>query len=324
MAGEEKDDEILVEDDLEIVEDDTTGEDEAEPAGDDAADEVAAEGADSGEGDPEPDPAADDESDEVLEAQGYKKDVRKRILREIRIRRQAEQAAEQAVEAARLREQEARTLSEKFATLQRGYATVLEGALSERLQARVEQLKAARAESDIDKETQIQGEIDDLRYKLSQVRDAASKLPPPPKDGEEVPPPVAAQPTRRVGPTPAEQWVARNQKWFENPSFAKQRRTALVIDQELAEEGFDKNDPEYFKELDRRLDDHYPSLRGKPKAGAVRQPVAAVSGGGTAPKPTGSKVVITRQDKETMMRFGLDPSNKEHLREYAKNKRAAA
>ena len=52
-------------------------------------------------------------------------------------------------------------------------------------------------------------------------------------------------------------WMARNQ-WFRAGSTDRDSRIAKVIDNEVAEEGFDPSTPEYWAELDRRIAETLP------------------------------------------------------------------
>lgn len=303
--------------------DDEAGDEDTGTDADDT-DEDADEEEDDGDGEVPPGMEADDADGEDAEFKSFPKTVQKRIKREIQIRKNAEAATAQAVAAAQLREQEAAALRKQHLSLQRGYAQVLQDGLETRIEMLTAKIKEARADSDVDKETELQGTLDSVRYKLQQVREVASGIPaedePDTKGGGAAPAP-ARNPQ-------AEAWLARN-KWISKPKYARQRMLAMSIDAELAAEGLDKTSAAYFKELDKRLRAEIAAGNKKPtvKAAAAKQPVTRPSGGGGAgvkAASKGNKVTITAEDKANMRRFGLDPTNKEHLISYAREKASAA
>jgi len=123
-------------------------------------------------------------------------------------------------------------------------------------------------------------------------------------------------------------WVKSNADWYGKRGFERQTRLANRIDREVYEDGFSPTDPDYFEELDRRLKDKVPELfdSDQPRERRpIRSPVAPL-GGAEDERPirrSGNKVEITGEDRETMIRFGLDPNDPEALREFARNKREA-
>jgi hypothetical protein len=114
--------------------------------------------------------------------------------------------------------------------------------------------------------------------------------------------------------------LEKNQAWFANKKYAAHRAFVLQEDANLVEEGYDKHAPEYYKELDRRVDRAFPTLRKK--ATKSHSPVAPAAS--SPSRNTSSKTItLKKADLQNMRTFGLDPNNKEHLREYARSKRAA-
>jgi hypothetical protein len=117
-------------------------------------------------------------------------------------------------------------------------------------------------------------------------------------------------------------WIDRNKIWFNNPEYAGHKHFVLGVDAQLIKEGYDKHSPTYYAELDKRVDKAFPVLRRSMGAGTA-PPVAPVGVGGSKVVAKGS-VRLNRDDLANMRRFGLDPTNKQHLREYAVNKRSSA
>lgn len=275
-------------------------------------------------------PAADTGEDPAdTEYKGFTPAIQKRIQREIRIRRTAEAAANAAVgqraefEArATQRETEAENLRVNNLELQRNYAEVLIHAFSKEMDVKQRDLKAARDGADFEVEQKIQGEIDDLRFKQNQVKDMHSRIPAAPErkaasvqavEATSTPTP-ARRPTPPTNPIAA-QWMTKNASWFNHDKFKTQRRYALVVDAELASEGYDQKSSDYYQELDQRIDAAFPTLRRK------KNTVDAPTAGASAPsagRSNSSKVVLRQSDLATMRQFGLDPTNKMHLKEFAR------
>lgn len=126
--------------------------------------------------------------------------------------------------------------------------------------------------------------------------------------------------------------------WFGNTKYKAQAARLLQIDKGLAAEGvLSKDDPKYFEELGRRFNREHPglykNLDGKPVATGARRPGTGApipgaggggGGGGGAQEGAGSKVKLTSDDLGQMRRFGMDPDNLAHRREWLTNKRALA
>jgi len=272
------------------------------------------------------------EADEEYKA--FSPKIQKRIQREIRIRKQAEAARNTAIEKAQEFERSVtaeRTAKQQLldneAALRRQYAEVLVHAFGTQIELKQRDLKAARDAQEFDTEQKVQAEIDDLRFKHNQVKDMQRNIP-------AAPAAAAAASAPAPAPTPApvvkenplvSKWIARNAGWFNNPKFDAHREFARRLDARVAAEGYDMNSEEYYKELDRRIDSAFPTLRRKPSMNATtgKSPVAAVSSGNTPNNTDRGKIVLKQSDLDMMRALKLDPTDKEHLREYAKHKRFA-
>jgi len=97
----------------------------------------------------------------------------------------------------------------------------------------------------------------------------------------------------------------------------------LGVDAQLVREGYDKHSPTYYAELNKRVDKAFPTLRKLSGTAGTAPPVAPVTGGGSKAVPRGT-VHLNKNDLSNMRKFGLDPTNKTHLREYALSKRSTA
>jgi len=135
-------------------------------------------------------------------------------------------------------------------------------------------------------------------------------------------------------------WKAKHVDWYAKEGFERYTRSANRIDKELAAEGYDSREQDYFDELDRRLRKEAPAVfddkdaddksaddkidtpdvgqRGRATVAPVRD---GSRGGKQSERASMTRVVITREDKAEMRRFNLDPNDPRVLREWAANKR---
>lgn len=315
----------------ESVEHADAGDDEAAQAAENAGDEAESGEAEAAAGGDDDDAVADDvdpEDDESLKT--LKPKFTKRLKREWRAKKEAQRIAQQAIELGRQREAEVATLKQQNLKLQVSYAEMLETSLDQQVKAKSQEVRQAREAGEFDTETKLQSEIDDIRFKLNKVRDIRATLPsaeevdkaPPAGDTQPKP-----KPQDRPLPAKAQAWVAKNKAWLQNEEFAAERAALVALDAQVKAAGFDPEDEDYYRELDKRLDKKFPTLRKKPAVPPKKSPVAPAAAGGaaaaSAAKATGGKVVITAQDRATMRSFNLDPANPEHLKAWAREKRAA-
>lgn len=250
------------------------------------------------------DPESTDDSE-------YSKNVRKRIAREERLKQEArEEAARLAAENAELRKRVAD--NERKAK-----ASELDGKIA----AAEEKLKLAKAEVDVDAELAAVRELARLEGQKAAILTAPVEEPKPRAgQGSEMNPVARA-------------WVERN-PWFRvNRTLTE---AALRINRELESAGYDNGDPRFYAELNRRLkDEMFGGRRDRGRDRGVdrggdrgldrdRRSRPPVEGGRSSASTagTGRNVVqLDRTDLAVMRNFGLDPTNKEHLKQFALEKR---
>jgi hypothetical protein len=135
----------------------------------------------------------------------------------------------------------------------------------------------------------------------------------------------------------ADEWMDTHSDWYGKKGFLKQTRLANRLDKEVHKDGFRPTDEDYFEELDLRLREAAPELfdedgdpappprnqQHRQAGGKPRSPVAAADDASRNSNPRGNpnKVDLGPIEFANMRRFGLDPNNKDHLKEYALNKR---
>lgn len=326
-------------------------EEEVVPDADEAADdeddeeETPADAAADPEDDEEEVDSEDDEEEVDAELKTYSKNVQKRIQREIRAKKAVqEELVEIKTKAsgyiAKLHDEgkktfdEATKLQKQYDEMQDSYATLLEQSLNEKAEFLQERLRRAKEEGNTDIEVKAMSELQTLSVQRGELQNITRTIKgtrekrETPKNIWELPDEVkaaqaasAAAPAK-AKPTPRGETWMQSRSWYGKPKFVEATEYAHIVDRKLLADGLNPNSKEYFTELDRRIAKRFPELY-KAKAKTTTTPVAPVSSGtsrSTAPK---GKVILTKVDLQKMQRFGLDPSNKAHLREWAKQKSAS-
>ena len=105
----------------------------------------------------------------------------------------------------------------------------------------------------------------------------------------------------------AEAWISRN-KWFKQGGGDDLSKRAIDISIELEQAGYDRNSPDLYRELDKRLEAH------KPK----KQPNAAPVHRGGGRDGAGNPRRLTEMDKATMKMFGYNPNDAKHRETWLK------
>lgn len=124
-----------------------------------------------------------------------------------------------------------------------------------------------------------------------------------------------SQPSSQGGkPNPlAVEWADRHKGWFGKNQVMTM--AARVIDAQMASEGFDPNEPEYFDELDKRLKEEFPHrMTGDVKKTQAQASPTVQNRAATLAPGTKMRVVITPQDRDMARRLNIS------IEEYAKQK----
>ncbi len=320
LHGESENDDTTVEVDLDgddggsITHKARTSTEQGEPTGD---------GSDPGpidysspEGDDDGDAGEGDKGDDR-----FSKKFEKRLDREQRAKRRERERADTAeADNVRLRKQLAK---------KRGSSTEDKGRdLDRQIDTLTADLTEAIEKGDTTSHVRLNGQLTDLkaeRIALKYVVDDDDD------DGLVDPPPT--QPRNNL----ADEWMDTHADWYGKKGFLRQTRLANRLDKEVHADGYRPTDEDYFEELDLRLREAAPELfdedgdpapprkpRRQRQAGdKPRSPVAAADDASrnSNPSTNPNKVDLGPVEFANMRRFGLDPNNKEHLREYALNKR---
>ena len=174
-------------------------------------------------------------------------------------------------------------------------------------------LAKAIEEGDTEAQIKFNEELVDLKTSLALQRmEKASRQ-------NAVSPTVGKAQQVATNPTPplAQQWWKEN-NWFNAKGFEQETPLARAIDVQLDIEGFDKNSPDYYRELNSRLQKRFPeiisgeSVTTKPRANS-RQAVAPTTGGSVY---KGNRIKVSKDELAMARELGItDP---EALKKYAK------
>lgn len=301
IEGEVDDIEVEGDDELEV----TVG-DEQPPENED---EEGEEGDEEGQ-EGEDDVLQGEEGDDFSDAPPNWRD---RLTREQRVKlRERERADAAEMRAAELENRLAALEVAEIERVKKQVETDLTSTTKE-IEEKTKRLTLLRREADpenADEEVRLQAELAEA---VARKRDLETRKANPP------------QPTVRkteAGPSNplAARWKARNW-WFGKQGYEVESHAAALIDDQLAKEGYDPQTSRYFNELDRRLSRkiRIPTRsRGRGTDGQRSRspvnPVRPAAGGGK------KRVHLTRGDLETMRKLGLDPRNKEHTTEFARQR----
>lgn len=127
----------------------------------------------------------------------------------------------------------------------------------------------------------------------------------------------AQQQATNPAPEKAMTWWKDN-NWFNSKGFEKETAMARAIDVQLDIEGYDKNDAQYYNELNNRLQKSFPELISNTEVSVSkprqsRQAVAPTTGGQVY---RGNRVKMTSDQLRMARELGItDP---EHIKKYAK------
>jgi hypothetical protein len=119
-------------------------------------------------------------------------------------------------------------------------------------------------------------------------------------------------------PRATQAWLARND-WFDGSGDDERSAIALALDKSLARTGeWEPGTPEYFEELDRRIAKRLPEFASNDRGRSSKAPPVS---GGTAVST--KRIALDPALVAQMREFGLDPTNKDHVKDVLKNRDAA-
>lgn len=256
-------------------------------------------------------PEVEDSDDEEDEEDSYSEKVKKRIRREKkRSDRLQNQLSETETRLARLESRWEAEADEKKLSETREQ---IDGKLVD-LRAKK---KEAIEEGDTDKVLELDEQIFDLRADLrsaeSKAKEARQRLEENRGNGE-----VIDGIDLGKLPKQARDWINDHPQFRTDDKF---RRAVLAADNYLTSKGLNHQTEAYWRKLEKEVAEDFPKyFKRKPEI--RRKPTTATAGSKGANQSermsrARGKVRITADDKRNMERFGLDPKNRDHLREFA-------
>lgn len=138
---------------------------------------------------------------------------------------------------------------------------------------------------------------------------------------------AARQPIQQTPPAPpkrtpspaAVEWYERNKDWFNKDAVLT--ASARVLDQQMVRDGFTPSDPDYFEELDKRLQKEFPQKFGRSPGRPPANNPTIQNRSAPALAPGKVRVTITQADRDMANHLGI--SVEQYAREKAKTERAA-
>jgi hypothetical protein len=195
-----------------------------------------------------------------------------------------------------------------------------------------QQLRIQYAKMKISEATQAQdGEAmtnaQDMLYEARRMAEQLDAL----KKQASAPQPAQAIAPDRAVQRQAAQWMERN-PWYDPGGKDEDSQIALIVDKRMASEGWSPSDPDYWEELDNRLQKRLPHLYNgeerQERETPVRRPRSVVTGSGreNAASSGGSKTSFTLSPEQVkaMKDAGLwdDPEKRARMiRRYATENR---
>lgn len=260
------------------------------------------------------------------EDDGYSKKVKSRIQRATRATAKEKQRGDYW-------EEQAKTLAKgSYDRDKQSLERTVEQAGSGITQVQVD-LKQAIEDGKTDDQVRLTSRLTDLKAEKVMAEANLSNLTP---DGNVQPfDDRVTPPSRKDAETEASKWMDDQSDWYKASGFERQTRLANRLDKEVYADGYDPDTPQYFKELNKRIQEKAPELYDDldadadddASAGKRRgKPVVAPVGGNETRQQrssSSSKVDLDAEDFRTMRQFNLDPNDPEVLREFARNKREA-
>lgn len=242
-------------------------------------------------------------SDDDDDTESYGRRVKKRIDKEVSKRKALEDRLSAAEEEKQRVRRELLEARERLSSYEKD--------ADEGLEQREKELKTRRdkalEEGELTTYNELNDELDEVKWQ-KRTRAQRPVQPEPEHETQEAPP--------KSNVTPAAQaWIDKNSDWLQSDDDRK--IAAAKIEKQLVAEGYTYQDPETYRELDRRLAT-YGNDSLEEYDDDVAQPATPRGATGGVPRDTGSNVprnrkgVLTRDDLGRMKRAGFDPSDPAH------------
>lgn len=294
-------------DPFEVKEENEEPEDKAEGGKVEASDEE--EGDEEHHEESEEDSEDEDEREKIREARREERKLKKELAK------QREASAKHKISALERRNEElARRLAAVESTASSfQFAQVDKAIEDEATRVEYAKMKLLQASQAGDAEAQVEylEQLQESKQRLAQITAyKKQQLEQAKRPKQNVPNPVAQEVQKN-----AESWLTKN-KWYDPQARDTDSRIAKVIDQDLAAEGWDPADPEYWDELDNRLSARLPH-RYAAKTGTTPKRAGPTASARTA-NPTGkaaNTITLSRDRVQAIKDAGAwdDPAKRNKM-----------
>jgi hypothetical protein len=244
--------------------------------------------------------ATDDEATKELdgiETEG----ARKRINRLVKQRKEKEEKLLLAEQQIQQLQEQLNSQDKKLKDTEIASLTNQEKSLQQQLKNSEEAYKSAYDSGDKDKMLEAQKAIADATTKLQFV-DAKRWYQQDQQNKQKQEQPQQQQTQQRVKPNSlAIEWKEDNETWFQKDPIMTQG--ALVINQQLLQEGFDPNTKEFYNEVSRRIKKEFPHKFGEQDD--PTKPAQVVAGKSRTSASSKGKIRLSQEDVRLAKKMGV-------------------
>ena len=195
------------------------------------------------------------------------------------------------------------TREQEFSNISKLHLDANEKQLTDKMELARAAYKSAHDEGDTGKILQAQEFLNEAQNDLKSLGATKAQF-------EQEPQPVQQQvqpaPQQNTADPKAIEW-SQNNDWFGKDRVMT--ASALALDAELKEEGFDPSDPEFYNEIDNRIKESFPH---KFNTEEIKDPVqekpsqpAQVVAGASRSTPSSGKVKLTKEDVRLAQNWGI-------------------
>jgi len=243
-------------------------------------------------------------SDQPEELDGIEtKGAQKRIRQLIKQRKDRDDQINQLIQQNEQLNGKLNSREQEFTNISKLHLDANEKQLTDKMELARAAYKSAHDEGDAGKILQAQEFLNEAQNDLKALGATKAQFEQQPPQPVQQPPPTQPQ---GVGDPRAIEWAQKND-WFGKDRVMT--ASALALDAELKEEGFDTSDPEFYNEIDNRIKEAFPSkFNSDVKESSVQeQPSkpAQVVAGASRSTPAPGKVKLTKEDVRLAQNWGI-------------------
>ena len=262
--------------------------------------------------------------EEPKELEGIEtKGAQKRIRQLVKQRKERDEQLAQLMKQNEELNQKLNSSQHQFNTVSKLNLDASEKQITDKLELARNAYKSAHEEGDSAKILQAQEFLNEAQNDLKSLNVTKQQFDQQPVQQQ---PQQYAQPQYQPQPTPdprAAEWAQRNE-WFGSDQVMT--AASLAIDGQLKEEGFNPTDPEYYTEIDRRMQETFPHKFAAKEAAPVEEvrkqeeaskPAQVVAGASRSSPGSSKKVKLSKEDIRLANKWNIP------LEQYALEKQKA-